>query len=55
MVTKLMKLVFELRREVDQAKAEWQAEKEQLILEHKRDKEQAVLSARVEAQVACSR
>ena len=50
-----MKLVFELRREVDQAKAEWIAEKEQLVLEHKRDKEQAVLSARVEAQVACSR
>ncbi|XP_014261799.1 deformed epidermal autoregulatory factor 1 [Cimex lectularius] len=55
MTSKLMKLVFSLRKEVDDVKSQWKAEKEQMLSDHKREKEQAVLTARVEAQVACSR
>ncbi|KAL1117494.1 hypothetical protein AAG570_004816 [Ranatra chinensis] len=44
-------MVFHLRREVDDAKTQWRQEKENLRMEAKRDKEQAL----IEAQVACSR
>lgn len=54
-VSKLMKMVFQLRKDVDEAKAQWKSERDLLQFEHKRDREQAILAARVETQVACSR
>ncbi|CAH1390574.1 unnamed protein product [Nezara viridula] len=51
----LLKMAFQLRKDVDELKDQWKTERDHLHLEHKRDKEQAVLTARVEAQVACSR
>lgn len=50
-----MRISAQVRKDVENLKNMWRAEKEQLIMDHKRDKEQAVLTARVEAQVACSR
>lgn len=51
----LLKMAFQLRKDVDDLKEQWKTERDHLHLEHRRDKEQAVLTARVEAQVACSR
>ncbi|XP_014286254.1 deformed epidermal autoregulatory factor 1 isoform X2 [Halyomorpha halys] len=53
--SKLLKMALQLRKDVDDLKGQWKSERDHLQLEHKRDKEQAVLTARVEAQVACSR
>uniref|UniRef100_A0A0A9YCZ0 Deformed epidermal autoregulatory factor 1 n=1 Tax=Lygus hesperus TaxID=30085 RepID=A0A0A9YCZ0_LYGHE len=55
LASKLVKMVFQLRKDVDDVKAQWKADRDMMKVEHKRDKEQAVLTARVEAQVACSR
>lgn len=48
-------MMFQLRKDVDEARALWKNERDQMQFEHKRDREQAVLAARVETQVACSR
>lgn len=48
-------MALQLRKDVDELKGQWKTERNHLQLEHKREKEEAVLTARVEAQVACSR
>ncbi|CAH1389196.1 unnamed protein product [Nezara viridula] len=53
--SKILKMALQLRKDVDELKGQWKTERNHLQLEHKRDKEEAVLTARVEAQVACSR
>ncbi|XP_054274578.1 deformed epidermal autoregulatory factor 1 [Macrosteles quadrilineatus] len=55
MSSRMVKVVYTVRRTIEEAKEQWRAEKEQLKEQAKRDKEQAVLAARVEAQVACTR
>ncbi|XP_066907746.1 deformed epidermal autoregulatory factor 1 [Halyomorpha halys] len=51
----ILKMAFQLRKDVDDLKEQWKTERDHLQFEYKREKVEAVLSARVEAQVACSR
>lgn len=55
MSRKAVKTANSVRRMVEELREQWGVEKERMQMELKRDKEQAVLAARVEAQVACSR
>ncbi|XP_075229729.1 deformed epidermal autoregulatory factor 1-like isoform X2 [Lycorma delicatula] len=55
MTRKAEKISTAVRRIVEELRESWKVERERLQLELKREKEQAVLAARVEAQVACSR
>lgn len=55
MTNRLLKSVYFIRRQLKEAKEQWNLEKEQIQIQLKREKDQAVLAARVEAQVACSR
>lgn len=55
MSSRLVKVSHGMRRVVIEARDLWMAEREQLTEQAKQDKEQAVLAARMETQVACSR
>lgn len=55
MSEKMLKLSYQFRHTVEELRVQWMQEKEGMREAHMREKEQAILNAQMETQVACSR
>ena len=55
MSEKMLKLSYQFRHTVEELRVQWMQEKEGMREAHLREKEQAILNAQMETQVACTR